>query len=477
MTTPPMPTGASPGVLDGARPEDGRVESTRVDGVPDGGSRADGRAGSFGRGAGPWRKRWQRWVAGVRSSVSLNPLAIAELMRERRIARAMKRGGAAAVLDVDTTHRASAEAALDWLLRAQDATPDAGFSRGYSLAWNRAFRSRGWQPSYPETTGYIIPSLLFAAEYFGRAELRERALRAAYWEADLQLPSGAVLAGVVAAGPATPAVFNTGQVMFGWLAAWEVDGEERFAEATRRAGRFLVESLDADGIWRRGNSRYTVSGGTLYNARTAWALAEAGRRLGEPSFEDAARRALHAVAERQHANGWFPDCCISDTRIPLLHTLAYTTRGLFEGGRVLDDPVLFEAGTRAAHALAATVAGDGTMPGRYASDWSAAVPWSCLTGQAQMANNWTRLATITGDAGWRRPVEDVLRFLKRTQNRTSRDGGLRGGIKGSWPVSGRYGRFEVLNWATKFHLDALMRSDPGTGDTDASGIAPRHPLA
>jgi len=44
-------------------------------------------------------------------------------------------------------------AALAWLLRAQDLGEDAGFCAIYSFA-------EGWMGSYPETTGYIIPTLL-----------------------------------------------------------------------------------------------------------------------------------------------------------------------------------------------------------------------------------------------------------------------------------------------------------------------------
>jgi len=56
-------------------------------------------------------------------------------------------------------------------------------------------------------------------------------------------------------------------------------------------------------------------------------------------------------------------------------------------------------------------------------------------------------------------VPAVLGFLKGTQNRRSREPGVRGGIKGSWPVGGDYGAYEVLNWATKFFADALMRHE------------------
>ena len=70
-----------------------------------------------------------------------------------------------------------------------------------------------------------------------------------------------------------------------------------------------------------------------------------------------------------------------------------------------------------------------------------------------------RLAQITGNQEWLEPVPPVLRFLKRTQNRRSAEPGVRGGIKGAWPVGGDYGAYEVLSWATKFFADALMRHE------------------
>ncbi len=36
---------------------------------------------------------------------------------------------------------------------------------------------------------------------------------------------------------------------------------------------------------------------------------------------------------------------------------------------------------------------------------------------------------------------------------------FRGGIKGSFPVNGAYGRYQYLNWAAKFFMDSLMLED------------------
>jgi hypothetical protein len=383
----------------------------------------------------------------ARLSPPANPAAYLELLREHL-------GG----FPVDPDHRPHLLEALGWLERAQDATPDQGFARSYSIAWDPYFQSRGWQPSYPETTGYLIPTLYEAAHHLDRPDLADRATRAAYWETEVQLPSGAVQGGVIGQGR-SPASFNTGQVIFGWLRAFEVTRDHRLADSARRAGRYLVSCLSDDGTWSSGQSRFALPNATLYNARTSWALAEAGIRLGEPEFTRLAGRSLRVVAARQADNGWFPDCCLTDPTQPLLHTVAYTVRGLLEGGRVLADDDLIDAAERSAAALVRTVRADGWMPGRYAADWSATVRWSCLTGQAQMVNNWIRLFLIRGDSKWLEPVPRVLRFLKATQNRLHPNPGIRGGLKGSWPVNGEYGRFQILNWATKFFADALMRDE------------------
>src|SRR5439155_8146946 len=108
-----------------------------------------------------------------------------------------------------------------------------GMARGYSLGWNAFFASRAWQPADPGATGDIIPLLYGAARHLQHLGLAERAERAARWELELQLPSGAVRGGVI--GDRTvPAVFNTGRVLLAWLAAFKETGAGIFAGAARR---------------------------------------------------------------------------------------------------------------------------------------------------------------------------------------------------------------------------------------------------
>ena len=345
--------------------------------------------------------------------------------------------------------------AMQWLCRAQDATPDGGVSRSYSLRWIPRHERRGWLASYPETTGYIIPTFLAYHRLTGDAAYRERAIRMARWEVDVQMDSGAVQGGVIDFPP-TPAIFNTGQVLFGWTAAYRETADTMFVDAAIRAANFLVQSLDEDGAWRRFGSRYARSGVNIYDARTAWGLLEASIVSKNPAHRAGAIHNLDFVLTKQLRNGWFPECCLSDDKHPLLHTIAYTMEGLLEAGVILGDSRYTEAARKAADALLDRQRDDGSLAGQFDSTWAPSCTWSCLTGDAQTAIVWFRLAELTGNGRYFAAACRVNRYLSGTQDTVTNNQGIRGGIKGSNPIWADYGTFEFLNWAAKFFADSLL---------------------
>src|SRR5205814_5170612 len=78
---------------------------------------------------------------------------------------------------------------LAWLRRAQDACGGRGVSAAYRLGY-------GWEAPYPETSGYIISTLLASARYFENASDADRALAIGDWELEIQAPSGGILSRV-----------------------------------------------------------------------------------------------------------------------------------------------------------------------------------------------------------------------------------------------------------------------------------------
>jgi hypothetical protein len=346
-------------------------------------------------------------------------------------------------------------ATMSWLCHAQDASGTDGVARSYSLRWQRAHGRRGWLPAYPETTGYIIPTFFEYATLCGDPEYRQRALRMAEWELAIQMPEGAIQGGVIGLPP-SPAIFNTGQVLFGWARAFRETGDERFRRAAARAADFLVASQDGDGAWRRHGSQYARAGINVYDARTAWGLLEAARITGDPSHRGAAVRNFKFALTRQSGNGWFADCCLDDNGRPLLHTIAYAMEGMLEGGVTLNEPALIESARRAADELLTRQRPDGGLAGRFDSAWRPVGSWSCLTGDAQTAIVWLRLHEITVQRRYLEAGRRILDFVKSTQDLRATHPGVRGGVKGSHPIWAEYGSYEYLNWAAKFFADALI---------------------
>ena len=343
---------------------------------------------------------------------------------------------------------------MRWLCRAQDAV-DGGVSRGFALLPTRGQWRSGWLAAYPETTGYIIPTFIEYFRFTGESDYLTRAVQMARWETKVQMSQGAVQGGVVGLPP-EPTVFNTGQVLFGWVAAYEQTGDEAFLASAIRAADFLLSVQDSDGAWRRYESPYTHPGARTYDARTAWGLLETSRVSSEPRYREAAIRNLDFVLTQQAPNGWFANCCISDDERPLLHTIAYTMEGLLEASAILSTPRYLDAARKAADVLVDLLRPDGSLAARFDSKWQPTVRWTCLTGDAQTALVWLRLSELAGDSRYSRAARRVNRYLCGTQSLGSSHPGVRGGVKGSDPIWAWYGRYQFLNWAAKFLADSLM---------------------
>ncbi len=172
--------------------------------------------------------------------------------------------------DVPTRYRAG----IDWLVRAQDEAASGGVPGGISYGYSLR---GGWRKAYPETTGYIAPTLWDAAVRLDRPELAGRAAAAVEWLLTVQHDNGSIPNPLL--GLDDGVVFDTGQVLFGFTRAFAETGDERFAAAARRARRWLVTIADDDGRW----TRNTFNGiAHAYNARTAWAVVESCQADPDP---------------------------------------------------------------------------------------------------------------------------------------------------------------------------------------------------
>lgn len=338
--------------------------------------------------------------------------------------------------------------AVKWLRRAQDLsiTRDGGVAAHYSLV-------TGWGPSYPETTGYIVPTLIRWAELNNDESAMDRARRMLDWLLSIQTPGGGFPEGMVGADP-VPVTFDTGQVLLGLAAGVRVFGD-RYRDPMCRAADWLVSIQDADGAWRRHLSRLVSPGEKTYEMHTAWGLLEAARAANEPRWASSALRNVDWALGFQMENGWLDACCLDDYQQPLTHTLGYAFRGLVEAWRYSGANYYLVAAQRLADGLVLSLGPDGFLSGRLRPDWSPAVPWACLTGTAQIACCLFMLYDATADNSYLDAAKRATRYIRRTVAVVGNDG-QRGGVKGSFPIDGEYGKWKYLNWACKFLVDALL---------------------
>ena len=341
------------------------------------------------------------------------------------------------------------DASLAWLGRAQDqsSTKDGGVARHFNIVG-------GWGPSYPETTGYIVPTVIDEAARAGDEVLITRARRMLDWLVAIQLPEGAFQGGTINAPKIVPVTFNTGQILLGLSAGVTRFPEvQAYSDAMHAAARWLVDTQDHDGGWRRYPTPFAEPGEKAYETHVAWGLFEAERAAPGNGYGEAGLRQVRWALKKQRANGWFEDNCLTDPSSPLTHTIGYALRGLVEAWRLSGDRGLYAAAMKTASALIGVTAPDGRIPACLDENWRPVSATSCLTGSVQIAACWFLLAAENRDEVLTDAARRAVRYVRSTIA-TSGDPDRIGGVRGSYPIDGPYGQYEFLNWAAKFFIDA-----------------------
>lgn len=309
-------------------------------------------------------------------------------------------------------------------------------------------------PSYPETTGYTVPTLLASADYLAKPDLRGVATAVADYLLTTRTPEGGVGHWKQRNGQTvSPVVFDTGQVIFGWLAAWRETDDPVYLQAAVDAADWLVGVQSESGAWVRYQHLDTVK---VIDTRVAWALLELAKVAPSSSYITAARRNLDWALSQQQPNGWFNHAAFRPKQNPFTHTIAYTAEGLLECGLILDEMRYTTCAEAVIRALLERQRPDGSLASTFDAAWRPTSRSTCLTGDCQMALLWLRFYRLSGDICYLNAARKAIAFVAATQNVFTSNPNIRGAIAGSHPIYGRYERLRYPNWAAKFFIDALL---------------------
>ncbi|MGA8274451.1 MAG: prenyltransferase/squalene oxidase repeat-containing protein [Candidatus Sulfotelmatobacter sp.] len=348
-----------------------------------------------------------------------------------------------------TTKRPSEEilnSLLHWIIAAH--RPDGGIAAYYSLL-------TGYSESYPEVTGYIVPTLYDFARITNDHSAIAAAERATRWLLSLQMSSGAFPGGLH--GTETqPSVFNTGQILQGLVRAYAETNRSDILHAAVAAGDWLVRMQQPDGSWS-GPGAYQNAAHTYYSM-VAWALAElsecSASRPPGLDYAAAAEKNLDWVLTQFQPSGWIEGINLQG-HPNYLHFIAYVLQGVLECGILRSRTDAIDAVAKSAWVLLRKFETTKFLPGAFERDFKTGRNFTCLTGNAQMSCVWLRLFEISDDLRYLNAAIKMNEMLKQLIPLHGGPG-IAGGVSGSFPVWGRYQPLRYISWGCKFFADALM---------------------
>jgi hypothetical protein len=357
---------------------------------------------------------------------------------------------------------------LDWLEWATSNTSDSGVPQHINL---RKYAENGvlrLAPSYPETTGYILCSLIFGLRHGLASLTRQKLDRMTSYLLSVQNRDGSVPGvgedfGSLARRIPRPGeeirglAFDTGQVLTGLVAYYRhLEARADVADAIERAADWMSARIEADGAYAMSSC---YNGARAYYIRATIGLVEAAKAFGREDWLHAARRNAEWTFRQRSGPAWFRTFSFEDHEFQNLHGIAYTLRGLIALGRNLGELKYVAVSKACIDRLLDRSFPDlpvpDAIPGHFADSFRKYRRTVSPTGMCQLALSAFLLAKIYGDSRYAKYGASLIDSVKRFHIRGLTERGLNGLLPGSWPVTGPYMHAVLPNWPIKFFLDGL----------------------
>lgn len=295
----------------------------------------------------------------------------------------------------------SAEKAITWV-------------RNHRISGKGIIHSSAMNVPYPEVTGYFIPTLVNWGE-------KDLARDLARWEASIQ-----ELDGAFPAIDGVPYTFDTAQVVRGFLSV--VDELPELRENLRLACDYVAKHIDQNGrvitqcrdALKLPDESFLSEYGNLYVLPP---LLQAGRKLSEPRYVEAALRGLSYFKQKKDLVAFKSEFGTFS------HYFGYMIEALID----LGEKDLAKEGLEQVIRIQRA---DGAIPA------FPGVSWICSVGTAQLAVTMYRLH-------FNENADKALAYLEKVQNHS-------GGFYGSYGQGSMYFPKEEISWAVKFFLDACL---------------------
>lgn len=356
---------------------------------------------------------------------------------------------------------------LQWYLRSMDFNKDGGIPAKINLL-DYVNSGKTYFPSYPETSGYILASLIYAHHKRITTFPREKIDAVASYLVNVQNKDGGY-ASTHTHRPGISMAFNTGQVLCGLSTYYsQIESNESIKSALLRAGNFLADQIQPDGTYCE---KSCFNGKRSYYIRATVGLIMAGKLFDEKRWIESAKRNAKLVFSNQNTQGWYDLCSFEDGPLFNLHGLSYTIDGMMSCGLLLNEDSYIESAKRAIDAIMSKNYEEspfpGLLPAHFSKNYERTSNELSPTGVAQFSIPCSKLSKLFNEKRYSNLSNKLIQHLKPFHIQDSKPE-FDGLMPGSWPIYGRYQPFDLPSWPIKFFLDGLL-IDQGMDPLEVTG--------
>ena len=328
-------------------------------------------------------------------------------------------------------------------------------TRGSSAYYSRIYNPiNGWSNPYPETTGYIIPTLISLSKIDGYEFLENNIINISDWLLSIQNQDGSFCGGLYPNNKQNKSIFNTAQIIIGLLAASNYFKDDKFLDAAHNAANWLSDNQEDSGDWIK--YQYYKEFSPSYYTRVAWPMLEVAKLTNNNIIKDSAIKSLDNILSKVKKNHFIKDAGFKKNNYAFLHTICYTIRGFLESSLILDRSDYWDTAYDLAYYFLRKYEIDHRLGGAYYEDLKSINWYRCLTGEAQLCIIWLKIFNNNDDIRFVNASSKLLDDICKTQPMHDSLFLKKGGLKGSQPYFGRYIPFRQPNWSTKFFIDAIL---------------------
>ena len=343
--------------------------------------------------------------------------------------------------------RAKLSQLLDELLAWVESSFAANDNKGSSAYQNILGH---WSSPYPETSGYLIPTLLKARRHSNNDHYVDLALEQVSYFEDLSNVSGAISC---PRNGGRALFFDNAQILLGLNSLYNVRQDTRIKMMCENIYLWLISCIDNEGKVDNGNFKkdYTPS----YYARAVWAIIKYEKDHAK-QHSDGSLALLNYCYSLMNENYSFQDWSFDGNASGLSHTIAYTMRGLWESSILLERKDISQSIISSVSWMHNVLIPnkDYNLYGSFDTRWSADTSFVCSAGSSQLALLSLIIYKHTGRQDVLKNLDKIIVPVLNSSTRLL----LRKhrAIPSSIPVWQKYQRFRFTNWTQKFVIDFIL---------------------